>query len=310
MVAKRKGKSKTTSEKKSILDHLTQDAFAVLKILAGEDENIAHRIERIAREYLSGVDFEDIASEVYFELNNVDVEEVWRRSGRTRHGYVDPTEMAWEMFENALEPFLEELRKYQKLSMYDEAKNYCMGILKGIYRFEKELKVDPDNFGAWNDLGLALGRLGRNEEALNSFDRCIEIDPHIAHSWHNKGNLLIISLGREGEALRCYEEALKRDSQILQAWYNRGAILLSKKMYEDAVKCFDEGIKLNDKYYMAWMAKALALNAVGNIEEYKKCLSKACELNPEFALRCIDALIAGERRFVHTSWMDAKKTKK
>ncbi|MCK4937846.1 MAG: hypothetical protein KAR85_04500 [Methanosarcinales archaeon] len=130
-------KSKKTN--KIIFDEISaNDAFAILKILAGKDEDILERIEQIAIEYLSGVDIDDIASQVYFNLDNIPVEDVWDRSGSTRNGYVDPTEMAWEMFETALEPFLEELKKYQKLSMYVEAKNYCIGILKGIYRFEKE----------------------------------------------------------------------------------------------------------------------------------------------------------------------------
>jgi len=69
-------------------------------------------------------------------LDSIEVEEVWDRSGRTRNGYVEPTEMAFPMFEDALDPFIEEMKKYQKLSMFAEAKNYCIGILKGISRFE------------------------------------------------------------------------------------------------------------------------------------------------------------------------------
>jgi enamine deaminase RidA (YjgF/YER057c/UK114 family) len=78
------------------------------------------------------VDIKDIASLVYFDLDSIEVEEVWDRSGRTRNGYVEPTEMAFQMFEEALEPFLEEMKKYLKLSMFVEAKEYCMGILRGI----------------------------------------------------------------------------------------------------------------------------------------------------------------------------------
>lgn len=118
----------------------TTDALAILKILAEEDSNIAKKIEQIAKESLSGVDIEDIASQVYSDLDSIEVEEVWDRSGNTRNGYADPADVAWEMFEEELEPFIEELKKYQDLKMYDEAKNYCMGILKGIYRFEKESK--------------------------------------------------------------------------------------------------------------------------------------------------------------------------
>ena len=37
-----------------------------------------------------------------------------------------------------MEPYLDEVRKYQDLSMDFEAANYCKGILKGICQFETE----------------------------------------------------------------------------------------------------------------------------------------------------------------------------
>ena len=93
---------------------------------------------RLRKEYLEGFDIEDIAFEVYYALDRIEVEEVWDRSGSTKDGYVDPTEMAWQIFEDALDPFCEELRKCQGLLLYAEAKKHCLGILEGIYKFEKE----------------------------------------------------------------------------------------------------------------------------------------------------------------------------
>lgn len=140
-MAKRSNKTSTrTKDKtKNIFDEISaDDAFAILRLLAKDDPKIGKRIEQIAIKYLSDVDIEDIASEVYFELDSLEVEEVWDRSGRTRNGYVEPTEMAFQMFEDALEPFVEEMKKYQRLSMFIEAKNYCIGILRGICSFEEE----------------------------------------------------------------------------------------------------------------------------------------------------------------------------
>ncbi len=124
----------------------SDDAFDILRLLAREDQKIAKRIEQIAIEYLESVDIEDIAFEVYFALDSIEVEEVWDRSGNTRDGYVDPTEMAWQIFEDALAPFRDEVIKYQRLSMYDEAKKCCLGILEGIYKFEKE---SPSEYKDW-----------------------------------------------------------------------------------------------------------------------------------------------------------------
>ena len=125
--------------KEDIFDAISSDdAFDILRLLAKEDQKIAKRIEQIAMEYLESVDIEDIAFEVYYALDHIEVEEVWDHSGNTRDGYVDPTEMAWQIFEEALEPFREELRKCQRFLLYAEAKKHCLGILEGIYKFEKE----------------------------------------------------------------------------------------------------------------------------------------------------------------------------
>lgn len=124
---------------KNIFDAISaDDAYQILRILANGDSNIAKRIEEITEEFLMCVDVEDIAEDVYYDLNSLRVEDVWDNSGGTRDGYVDPTEYALEMYEDSLEPYMEDIKKYQKLSMTVEAKNCCMGILKGIHKFETE----------------------------------------------------------------------------------------------------------------------------------------------------------------------------
>ncbi len=42
------------------------------------------------------------------------------------------------MFGETLEPYLDELKKYHKLSLHEVAMNYCRGVLKGIWKFKKE----------------------------------------------------------------------------------------------------------------------------------------------------------------------------
>ncbi len=131
--------AKKSSRKQNIFNIITpDDAFVILQTLAKEDKEIAKRIEQLAMEYLSDVDIEGVADEVYSALELIDVHDLWDNAGPTRNGYVDVTELAWEMFEDALQPFLDELKKYQTLSMPTEAKYLGMGILQGLYRFEKE----------------------------------------------------------------------------------------------------------------------------------------------------------------------------
>ncbi|MBI4320136.1 MAG: hypothetical protein HY675_16730 [Chloroflexi bacterium] len=122
-----------------IIDELSHaDALSVLRALADEDERLGRRIAEIARGRLSDVDREEIANALYAELDTLDVEDVWDQAGSKRHGYVEPSEVAYQMVEEVLEPFLDELRKYQKLGKPVEATQLCAGLLMGLYKFEGE----------------------------------------------------------------------------------------------------------------------------------------------------------------------------
>jgi len=181
-MAKRKGKTNSArSTKKDILTTITQnEAFTILKSLAKEDENIKKRIEQLAIEYLEDVDVEEIADAVYFDLDLIEVEDLWDRSGSTRDGYVDVNEEAWVMFEEALKPYTDELKRYHDRSMAAQAKLYCMGILKGIYLFEKASTSQYKDWavGAPKDFFSRISRdwkgVCKSREYLDEMDHFIE----------------------------------------------------------------------------------------------------------------------------------------
>lgn len=177
-------------------------------------------------------------------------------------------------------------------------------ITEAIKKFERVLKFDPDNYGAWNDLGLAWKEQGNKRKALEAFDKCLELKPDLGCAWVNKAQLLLSS-GKKDEALRCYDEALKYDDKIIQAWYNKGGILASMGLDEEALRCFDAALALNDEYYMAWMSKGLVLMSLGEEEEGERCLEKAYSLNPAYAWQALAGTITG-KDIGHASGMRAK----
>ena len=128
---------------RQVINNLSpQEALAILKTLADSDTQLAKRIAEIATEYLSEVDADDVAEEVYLALGSLQVENVWDRSGSTRYGYVEPYEVVDVMIDSALSPYFEELARYQKLRMYDEAMRFCKGILSGLHLFEYECTTE------------------------------------------------------------------------------------------------------------------------------------------------------------------------
>ena len=124
-----------------IIDNLSVfEARAVLRTLAENDAKLAQRIAEMTLTSLTGEDVEEVAAALYDELDLLKVEEVWDRAGRTRHGYVETHEVAEQMIEAVLAPYLEELSRYQALDLNLEAGEMCQGLLLGLYQFEHELK--------------------------------------------------------------------------------------------------------------------------------------------------------------------------
>ena len=52
--------------------------------------------------------------------------------------YVDPGEVAFQMFGEALAPFLQDMERYRTLGQPEQASACCLGILQGIYEFDKD----------------------------------------------------------------------------------------------------------------------------------------------------------------------------
>ncbi len=126
-----------------IINNLSpEDAFAILRRLAADDEKLAVKIATLSLAYLSNVDVEDVAGALLDDLEGLTPEEVWDRAGNTRDGYVETGEAAEEMIQELLDPYLEEMRKCHKIGLDREAQQMCMGLLLGFYEFEYKSKTD------------------------------------------------------------------------------------------------------------------------------------------------------------------------
>ena len=90
--------------------------------------------EAMAQALLCDVSFETVAEEVEAALRLPGLDELNERAGSSRWGYTSPDEAAWELLEEALQPFVDEMKRYLGLGMAEPALEMCQGILLGLYR--------------------------------------------------------------------------------------------------------------------------------------------------------------------------------
>ena len=125
--------------KNDIFEEISPDeALEILRQITKTDKKLKKKIVELAESLFRNINVDEVCGEVFFELDVIDVHELWDRAGSSTNGYTSPEEMAVEMFEEALEPFIQEMYRLLDLEMYQEAKLYCMGIAKGIYQYEED----------------------------------------------------------------------------------------------------------------------------------------------------------------------------
>jgi Flp pilus assembly protein TadD len=61
--------------------------------------------------------------------------------------------------------------------------------------FNKALEIDPKNGMIWTNKGLAVHKLGKYNEAVECFNKALEINPKNALAWYTKG-LDLVDLGK------------------------------------------------------------------------------------------------------------------
>jgi hypothetical protein len=92
-------------------------------------------------------EIEGIAEALTEELEMLNIQEVWDNSGSTRYGYVDPNDLACEMLEEVLEPFLNE---WKELTESEDKEAYAKQLIKGLEQF----KASDSGFKDWAVNGI------------------------------------------------------------------------------------------------------------------------------------------------------------
>jgi tetratricopeptide (TPR) repeat protein len=152
--------------------------------------------------------------------------------------------------------------------------------------YEKCLELDRKNIKAWINKGESLNFLGRYKEALECCEEALKNDPAndeiLATVLAVKGESLNF-LGRYKEALECCEEALKKDADNDYALYVKAYALDYFGSHEEAIKYYDKAIKLEPHEADYWIGKGIAFNYLGEYDKALQCAEEAIDIKRDYA---------------------------
>lgn len=137
----------------------------------------------------------------------------------------------------------------------------------------------------WNEWGANCANQHQYQEAIEAFDKAIDLKPNYATAWNNKGIVLLHQGDAEDDpdekylqANESFAEAIRINSSYSDAWLNMGAVLNRLGKYEEALKACNESISLNPNASDAWYNKANAFTYMNKFQEATDTLNKGIGL--------------------------------
>ena len=123
------------AQRSSPLRQLKDDeAAALLRSLVAKHPELSAEAETLAAAVVGDVAMEDVAQEAEDAVRGLDIDDLNSRAGSHSYGYVEPTEAAWELIEEAVMPLIEDIQRRLDAGQSDAALATCAGIVLGLYR--------------------------------------------------------------------------------------------------------------------------------------------------------------------------------
>jgi tetratricopeptide (TPR) repeat protein len=152
---------------------------------------------------------------------------------------------------------------------------------EAIACLERAAELNPRHAGTHNNLGETLRRVGRFEEAIARLRQAIQLSPQSAPARNNLGNALF-DQGRAEEALACYRIALQIQPTFAEALNNLGNALHHQGLPEQAEATLRQALQFQPGYVEAHNNLGLLLRDQNRLEEAHACFKQALRLKPDY----------------------------
>ena len=148
-------------------------------------------------------------------------------------------------------------------------------------KYRQAVALSPEQEDLHYNLGIALARQGKVEEAKKHYEKALQLFPDYAEAQNNLGNLLL-SQNKMDEAIALFRQAIQNSPENPSFRNNLGTAFARRQMVAEAIAEFQEAVRLAPDYVEARVNLANALLASGRPDEAVAQLNEALRLKPGY----------------------------
>lgn len=97
--------------------------------------------------------------------------------------------------------------------------------------YQKAVQIKPTG-AYWNNLGEALAKSGKTEEAIKAYSTAVQLDPQDAGRYYFNLGAVLTNTGKVDDAIQAFDKAIAADPNRAEAYYWKGVNLLGKAKLE------------------------------------------------------------------------------
>lgn len=150
---------------------------------------------------------------------------------------------------------------------------------KEIELYQMAIRVKPDFFPAYNNLGALYRRRGETAKALELYEKALSFNPQFAEAHSNRASIYI-SQGKPDAAVEELKQAIDTNSANPYIYHDLGQIYYSMGKYREAEDCFRKATSRGDSpvFHLSLARTRLAL---GRTKDAISALRKAIKIDPQ-----------------------------
>ncbi|NPV75497.1 MAG: tetratricopeptide repeat protein [Anaerolineae bacterium] len=150
---------------------------------------------------------------------------------------------------------------------------------EALQRYERAIDLDPNCALAWNNKGKLMNDAGDYQQAILCFQKARALKPEMIEPYINQGNSHR-ALKQFSEAKSCFRQALKMQPQNAYALNNLGAVFADQDLIQEALNHYNQAIQYYPRYLQAWHNRANAHRKLGDLTGALADYDRILEIDP------------------------------
>ena len=117
-------------------------------------------------------------------------------------------------------------------------------LYAALIKYLEASRMNPNDALMWNRIGITYSQLKYYPEAIDAFERSIQLNPKYANSVSNLGSAFFANRQLK-KAEKYYKKAIRLDDKEATFHMNLGSLYFEKKRMEEALLEWRKGLSLN-----------------------------------------------------------------